>query len=146
VHNDLPTDTAEITLAQATECDPRPISEERAKATVQDLRDRGSDTILWLDRVKKMGVVAAVLGTGGAGKEAATAESDPGVVIDPGTIAEQLTAWQSLITQASTTFQALFGNMNFLLLAGAGVGIYFLAKKVTDSRINDHRRGLNMGR
>jgi putative chitinase len=80
--NDLTTDgkvgPATRAALNAETAKPMPVSEERATATVQDLRDAGSATIATTDKMKAAGVVAMVVsGAEGATQQAGVVSAPP---------------------------------------------------------------------
>lgn len=131
--NDLPTsgvvddDTWEV-LDQAER---RPTAPERAAATVADLREEGSRIIGNADLLKTGAAVTAVVGGGTAVSEKAPVSTDP-------------TSWLTVVSDMLEPLKAIreFVSSNSgLLILGVAVGVWFVARRIQQARVEDKRTG-----
>jgi predicted chitinase len=128
--NGLPSspDIDDTFLEALMKAPPRKIAPERAKATVGDLREKGSEIIAGSD-VVKIGTAAAGVGTAAA--PAADFLADTGQQV--GDITEKLSPFQSLLQ-----FFADYAWIAILIIVGV-VGVYGI--KIARARLRDHRTG-----
>ncbi|WP_018456792.1 peptidoglycan-binding protein [Bradyrhizobium sp. WSM4349] len=125
-------------LAAMARAEPRQVSEVRASATTQDLREQGVQTIALTDRIKgfagKLFGGSSMLGGGGllawvtdkASAVSGAKDAVGGLGIPPQAIVWLLAAVAVLVA-----------------FAGLGVMIWFIAQKIETKRLADYRTGKN---
>lgn len=116
-----------------TSARPKPISEERAEATVKTLREEGSSTIRNGDIAQTIGGVVA--GLGGLGGVTAALEK---INATTGELNKVVAILEPMIETAGD-------NWWIILTAGAVVVIGFI-QRMKKARVEDHRSGANMAR
>ena len=117
----------------------RPISDARANATVDDLRDQGSKTIEAADEAEsnlKTKVAAGLLATGGLSETVS-----------------QANAVKDTVSQLPDLAQFALSHALLITVIIVGVVIWLERKaikraidKIRDARLSDHRSGANLGR
>lgn len=115
-------------MAALLKAQPRPVSQERADATVSDLRQMGSKTILAADKAGGAGVVLGGIG-GLAGL---------GRALDQ--VQGQATAFQGILAQLAGLKDTAIAIGPWLVLA-VGAYIAWEAYKVRQQRLLDHQSG-----
>jgi hypothetical protein len=125
-------------LAALARAEPRPVSDVRANATTQDLREQGVQTIAITDQVKGWAgkIVGSSSGLGGAGvlawiTEKATAVSSAKEAVGGLGIPAQAIVW------------LLAAVVVLAMIAGLGVLIWSIAHKIEVKRLADYRTGKN---
>ncbi len=124
----------------------KPVSETRAAATVDDLRDSGSGTVLKADKVTWYGKIAAGLGLAGGGGHAAQTS---GLLDTAKGAADQVSTFRGVFDQVHDSLGWVISTAtSYWWLVAIGVG--FLGIKfggdIIKQRLEDHRAGINMGR
>lgn len=117
-------------IAALRTASPRPIAPARAEATVKDLRDKGSETILFTDKVKAC--AAWLLGIFGIG----------GTVSQGGDQIDNLTNGVAKVGALKGTLDSVgigFGAVAIVVLCGGAV--WLVAHLVAQRRLRDHRTG-----
>ena len=115
---------------------PRPVAEMRASATVEDLRDEGSQTIALTDRAKGWAgkIFGSSTGLGGAGALAWLTDR-----------ATQVSAAKDAVGALGLTpgaIQAIaIGVAALVVVAGVGVLVWFVADQLERRRLADYRAG-----
>lgn len=131
--NDLPISTAidDELLAALAKAGPRKVSEARATATVEDLREKGSTTITLTDRIKN--AAGWLLGTAGVG-----AVGSGGDVIDNATDgAMKLGSFKQALNHLGIGIGAV------VLLIVAGLVIWYFANRAQKNRVAEYQKGKN---
>ncbi|MCB5201735.1 N-acetylmuramidase domain-containing protein [Neorhizobium sp. T786] len=106
------------------------IPEARATATIADLRDQGSSTIKEADKTQAVSVVTGAVAVAGAANEAGVFDKIKQASDAAAAMAEPLGVLVSLVSE------------NWWLLAGgAGVALYFFAKRIKETRLAGHQAG-----
>jgi putative chitinase len=137
--NDLPT-TGEVdaaTKAQLKTAPPKPISETRAAATVDDLREGGSGTVKAADHLTWWGKLAATLGIGGG-----TAQKT-GLLDTVKETADQASSLRGVVESIQDIGTWALSYWWLFAIAGG----FFAAKyggDVIKRRLADHRTAANM--
>ncbi len=117
---------------------PPEVSEERANATTADLREQGSETISFTDKVKAWG---GRLFGGGAGL---TASGALALVTDKATAVTSARDAIGGLGLSSTAWVVIAVALAALaVLAGVGVAIWYVADRIEHSRVADYRTGKN---
>lgn len=126
-----------------------PIGENRATATVQDLREAGSRTVQSADRLGLLGKLKAFFGFGAAGGAIAekvgafdldTVQSGVDKAQQAASMFDQVKPWLAPIFNHPAMLPAA------LLLGIAGVAVWLEARRIRNIRLDDHRSAANMGR
>lgn len=125
---------------------PKPVSEARAAATADDLRQSGSDTIAKADKVTWYGKIAAALGVAGGGGHAAQTS---GLLDTARGAADQVSTIRGVVDQVHDAAGWVIATATtYWWLVAIGVG--FLGIKfggdIIKQRLEDHRSAINMGR
>lgn len=117
---------------------PRPIDEDVAKSTADDLRKAGSQTVAHADNVNTIGTTGVVIG-------GATAAEKTGIF-------DQIMSW---VNQTGGVHEALSIVQDALVwveqhlwvgIVVGGAAVWFYGRKVIAQRLADHRSGANLGR
>lgn len=122
---------------------PRPVAPERENATVDDLRDAGSDTIANADKLSTLGATKIVAGSGVAVAGVASQAVD-----NASEVADKL-------QQAHDVWDKLHGVLGIfhgphiivfgMVLLVAGIAIAIIAERIRVTRLADHRSGVHAG-
>lgn len=128
----LSTEIDDELLVALAKAKPRAIAPSRSEATAKDLREANSETLSWVDRIKKW--AGAIFGVGIFGSAA-----DGG-----GDIADALDSGTSIVGSVKS-FMGVLGLTlpTLLLLAAAGLGIWFIAHRIEQRRVDEYRAGKN---
>jgi hypothetical protein len=117
---------------------PPEIAEERANATTGDLREQGSETIDFTDKVKRW--AGGLFGSG-------TGITGAGVIAYITDKASALTgardAVKGLGLSAEAWLAIMFAVLLALVVAGMGVAIWYVAHRLEQKRLADYRIGKN---
>lgn len=126
---------------------PKPVSEARETATVQDLREAGSDTIAQADTVSTLGRLKIAVGSFfglGAGAQ------HLGLLDQAQTVADKAAQVHTIWDSVSGFVLPILSNTTVLFagvaLACVGFAVCHFAKKIKAARLADHRSGANMAR
>lgn len=112
---------------------PKPVSPVRAKATVADLREQGSATIVNGDRAQIAGAAAGGLGA-------------LGMLMDALAGTKEATDALPAAVEALKPVMDLAADNWYVILAIAGVAAVGYVQKMKQARVQDHRTGANLGR
>jgi putative chitinase len=116
----------------------KPVSEARADATADDLREAGSGTIASADKLKAIAKGAVVV-AGGAGANQSGALDLAKDSLD------QFSAMRSLLEGAQDALQWISAHW-WIAAIGLGVAVWYFGHDVIERRLADHRNGLHLGR
>lgn len=156
--NDLPTDGAvdDATRAALKDAPDRPLAESRERATVADLRARGSRTVAAADKLGFLGKLKVLVGAGGAVGGGLVQSGE----VNLDTVSAKVDQAQAAIDKAKHIYSfwdsardavlpllhspvVLWGG---LALAVVGILVLLESRKVSALRLADHQTGANMGR
>lgn len=118
-------------LAVLAKAQPRPISEARANATADDLRDQGSETLCMTDRFKKW--AGRIFGVGSSGSILAVATERLTAVKGFG----EAVSGFGLSVRSIVIIAFVFGAC--LILTGVGLLVWWIADKIERKRVIDYR-------
>lgn len=107
--------------------EPRPVAPERAGTTVNDVRKEGSRTIAAADKAQGAGLVAAV------------------VAVLGGISGEDFLALPDILDALKPALEAL-SDQSPILVIGAAVFILWQQYRIKKARVDDERKGANVGR
>lgn len=116
----------------------RPIDQDRASATAEDLRQAGSTTVAHADNVGTAAKVIVAAGT------AASADST-GMLDRAREIVDQVTAVRGVANGAIDVVQ-WFGQHLWIAALAVGAAVWLYGRKIIAQRLADHRSGMHMGR
>lgn len=138
----------DATRAALASADPRPVAPERATATIDDLRDDGSQTIEHADAADMLGKIKVIGGgTVAAGAVANKASSALGSAQDAVDKANQA---RSIWDQAHAFVAPALNHWGVIVLAVfvvvSGLLIIRYAKQIKAARLLDHQNGVHAGR
>lgn len=125
---------------------PKPVSEERAAATADDLRNSGSGTILKADKQITFGKVLTYLGLAGGSGHAA---SKAGLLDTAKDAADHVTAFQGVFDQVQSTATWIISTATtywWIALPAGGFLCIKYGQGIIEQRLADHRSAINMGR
>lgn len=130
------------------EADARPVPEDRAKATLDDLRDQGSTTVAKADTTEGIGWSKVVTGGGVLTGIVVDAVKNPGTIDranDAVDKAHQVKAlWASVQDLLPTTPHLLLLVVAAVLVAG-GIYVVLCSRGVKASRLLDFQTGIHAG-
>jgi hypothetical protein len=123
-------------LTRLAKARPPEIADVRANATVHDLREHGSETIAFTDKVKAWGgrLFGAGGGLGGTGLLALVTEKATAL-----TSAKEAVAGLGLTPQMMLIAAAVM--VGLVVLAAMGLGIWYVADRIEARRLADYRTG-----
>lgn len=123
-------------LAALSKAQPAEVSEERANATVHDLREQGSETIGFTDRVKSWGgrLFGGGAGLGTTGALALVTEKATAISGAKDAVAGLGLTPQMILIAASVM-------VGLIVLAAMGLAIWYVADRIEAKRVADYRSG-----
>jgi putative chitinase len=123
-----------------------PVSDARANATADDLRDAGSKTVAAAD---KIGVVGKLLKWGGITGGAGEMAQSSGLLDKVNSATQQVNAVKDTFSSVYSTVSdlgALVAGHWWIIAIAAGIGVGYWAEQVIAARLADHQSGANTGR
>lgn len=125
-------------LTALAKAQPPEVAEERANATADDLRDQGSETVSFTDKVKGWGgkIFGGASGTAGAGALAVITDHATAV-----SSAREAVGGLGLTTQSIVIIIAIV--LVLAICAGLGLLVWHVADSIEKKRVADYRTGKN---
>ncbi|MCK1322162.1 peptidoglycan-binding protein [Bradyrhizobium sp. 156] len=124
----------------------KPVSEARADATADDLRQAGSATVAQGDTLTWWGKILTGLGLAGGGGHAAQQSGALDTVKDA---ADKVSTFRGVFEQVQDVAGWVVSTATtywWVLLPIAGVGAIHYGRSIVNQRLQDHRSAVNMGR
>lgn len=129
------------TAAALDAAEPREVDSERSSATVEDIREAGSETIAHADSVDLWGKVKVALGVAGAG----SAGADRLGLLDTAKDATgKISEWRDVANSVSDLGGWALSHW-WIFAIVAGVSTVILAGRIRRARVSDHQSGRHSG-
>lgn len=120
---------------------PRPIAAERATATAEDLRAKGSETILTADNVKMAGGVAGAAGAFGAANQGTDAATGTSLVEKAQDYLGIASTFRDIADGLSGLFSWVIGSFWWIAVAAAGIFAFIWGRKIIKAKVEGYRKG-----
>ena len=132
---------AKLLAALKDDPKPRPISTERATATAEDLRAKGSETILTADNVKMAGGVAGAAGAFGAANQTTDAATGSSLVDKAQDYLGIANVFHDIVSGFSDLLSWAIGSFWWVAAAAAGLFAVVWGRKIIKAKVEGYRKG-----